>query len=173
MLADFEIRDALNWGEIIIYPYPADMHFQPASVDVHLGNRFGRLKIGLNPQHLTDPSNIEYVETSSYLLGPHEFVLAQLKQKLTLSDSIVARIEGKSSIGRKGVAIHVTAGFVDPGWDGYLTLEIVNQSNQTYFLCAGDPIGQLAFDKISPVHRPYGDPSLGSHYQGSASVRGS
>ena len=176
MLSDVEIRAALAQGEIVIYPPPVDSDIQPASIDVHLGSRIGILlqPISEIATRLTEPSNISYQEIIEFVLIPKAFILAQLAERVTLSSGIVARIEGKSSIGRKGVAIHVTAGFVDPGWDGILTLEIYNASNIPYILRPGDPIGQLAFDRlVIPSERPYGHKDLGSHFQGSDEVKGS
>ena len=175
MLSDGEIREALEKKWIVIDPFPEDHQIQPASVDVHLGGRFGRLfKEGRQPPPLTDTSRVDYFDHKVTVLRPGQFLLAQLAERLTLNSSIIARIEGKSSVGRKGVAIHTTAGFVDPGWDGYLTIERFNASDIPYALRAGDPIAQLAFDKLAvPALRPYGHEELNSHYQQSTSVQGS
>lgn len=174
MLSDIDIVKAIKAGEIVIDPRPSSKQIQPASVDVHLGRKFGRLKKTRSTQLLTDPSDVEYFERDNIALHPGKFLLGQLAERLTINGAISCRIEGKSSIGRKGVAIHVTAGFVDPGWDGYLTIEIFNASNITYILKEGDPIAQLAFYELkTPAKRPYGHPDLNSHYQGSEEVRGS
>ena len=174
MLSDVQIREALIKKHIVIEPSPADVDIQPASVDVHLGRKFGRLKNERPVYRLTDASDVEYFERDNITLRPGEFVLGQLAESVTINESHIARIEGKSSIGRKGIAIHVTAGFVDPGWSGILTLEIFNASQVVYILTAGDPIAQLAFDKLStPSARPYGHSELNSHYQYSEEVKGS
>lgn len=176
MLSDNEIRAAIDRGAIIIDPPPEDHDFQPASVDVHLGSRFGILILpfGDQPIRITDTNQVNYIEAESIAILPGAFMLGHIAERLTLSPQYVARIEGKSSLGRKGLAIHVTAGFVDPGWDGNLTIEIFNASQVTYLLKAGDTIAQLAFDRMrTPSDRPYGHPDLKSHYQGSNTVTGS
>lgn len=174
MLSDTQIRAALNLREIIIEPPPRDEDIQPASVDVHLGHKFGHLQKKNSIYRLTDQSDVVYVERDSITLKPGQFVLGQLAESLTLNASHIARIEGKSSVGRKGIAIHVTAGFVDPGWSGILTIEIFNVSDVSYILTPGDPIAQLAFDKLTvPSQRPYGHSELNSHYQRSEGVKGS
>lgn len=174
MLSDIEIRAAMNLGDIRIEPEPEDRDIQPASIDVHLGARFGLLQrqdFIIVP--LTAPSKVRYFDATEIVLGPGQFALGQLAERVTLSARMVARIEGKSSNGRKGLAIHVTAGFVDPGWDGILTVELFNASQITYLLRAGDPIGQLAFDALNiPAARPYGHKELDSHYQNSEAVKG-
>lgn len=174
MLSDVEIWEAMETGDIKLDPPPKRSARQPASIDVHLGNRFGALIHPGHPVRLTDPSTVDYVMADEVVLRPRAFVLAQLQERLTLSARMVARIEGKSSNGRKGLAIHVTAGFVDPGWDGILTIELFNTSSIVYILKAGDPIGQLAFSRLEvAAARPYGHEELGSHFQGSDEVRGS
>ena len=174
MLSDVQIREALIRKQIVIDPSPADADIQPASVDVHLGRKFGRLRKKQSIYKLTDASDVDYFEFNYITLRPGEFILGQLAESVTINESHIARIEGKSSIGRKGIAIHVTAGFVDPGWSGILTLEIFNASQIVYILTAGDPIAQLAFDNLSiPSARPYGHPQLNSHYQHSQEVKGS
>ena len=174
MLSDVQIREAIIRKQIIIDPSPEDAAIQPASVDVHLGRKFGRLKDERSVYKLTDASDVVYFDRDYITLRPGQFILGQLAESVTINDSHIARIEGKSSIGRRGIAIHSTAGFVDPGWSGILTLEIFNASQIVYILAAGDPIAQLAFDKLSiPSARPYGHPELNSHYQHSEEVRGS
>lgn len=177
VLSDVEIREALAQGSIKVFPTPIDRDIQPASIDVHLGSRFGQLVSNDGaPRRLTAPSDVKYIDIGDkgeYVLYPGEFVIGHLLETVAIDASLVARIEGKSSNGRRGVAIHVTAGFVDPGWDGVLTVELYNASNITYSLCKGDPIGQLAFDRlVVPSARPYGHKDLGSHYQNSISVGG-
>ncbi len=172
MLSDGQIRHALKQGWIKLDPYPEDKDIQPASIDVHLGNRFGGLKPIRGAIHLNRPSEVLWMTGKELILHPHEFALAHIKERLTLKANFVARIEGKSSIGRRGIAIHVTAGFVDPGWDGNLTIELFNASQQTYILCEGDAIGQLAFDRLTAASlRPYGHKELGSHYQGATEAQ--
>ena len=110
---------------------------------------------------------VEITSYGGFLLEPGEFVLASTIEELTLPDDIAARIEGKSSLGRVGLMIHSTAGFVDPGWTGQLTLELSNIGRMPILLRYGMRIGQLSFNRLSsPVERLYGHPELGSKYQG-------
>lgn len=159
MLSDADIRKALVSDRIRLDPWPPDDCIQPASVDVHLA-----AKILIEGQEFDCTEGIE--------LPPHTFALGSLLERLTLSDMIVCRVEGKSSNGRKGLGVHITAGFVDPGWDGNLTLEFFNFSRTPIHLKAGMKIAQLAFDQlITPAIRPYGSAGLGSHYQGDTSAQ--
>ena len=101
------------------------------------------------------------------MIHPGEFVLGRTEEWVELPDDIVARIEGKSSLGRLGLIVHATAGFVDPGWKGTLTLEITNLTRVPIVLWPGKPIAQLSFMTLdAPAERPYGHPELGSHYAG-------
>ena len=110
---------------------------------------------------------VEVREGEPFILHPGEFVLGATAERVRLPDDLVARLEGKSSLGRLGLLIHSTAGYVDPGWDGYLTLELSNVANLPIALYAGMRIGQISFFRMSsPVERPYGSESLGSKYQG-------
>src|SRR5512135_2174376 len=102
-----------------------------------------------------------------FIPQPGEFVLGATLERVAVPDDLVARLEGKSSLGRLGLLIHSTAGYVDPGWDGYLTLELSNVANLPITLYYGMKIGQISFFRMSsPVDRPYGSPELGSKYQG-------
>lgn len=102
-----------------------------------------------------------------FILHPHEFVLGITLERVRLPDNVVGRLEGKSSLGRLGLLIHSTAGFVDPGWNGRLTLELANILNLPITLYPGMPVAQISFmDLTTPVERPYGSPSLLSKYQG-------
>jgi dCTP deaminase len=102
-----------------------------------------------------------------FILHPGEFVLGSTFERVALPDDLVARLEGKSSLGRLGLLIHSTAGYVDPGWDGHLTLELSNVANLPITLLDGMKIGQISFQRLSsPVDRAYGDPALGSRYRG-------
>ena len=172
VLSDRSIREALREGRIGIEPCdPADI--QPASVDVHLADRFQVFRNSRYPY--IDPSTeqaglMEIVESTTeepFVLHPGEFVLGATVERVTLGNDIVARLEGKSSLGRLGLLIHSTAGYVDPGWEGTLTLELSNVANLPIVLSPGMSIGQLSFFALStPVDRPYGTPGLGSKYQG-------
>ena len=110
---------------------------------------------------------VEVKPDEQFILHPGEFVLGSTLERVALPDDLVARLEGKSSLGRLGLLIHSTAGYVDPGWDGNLTLELSNVANLPITLFDGMKIGQISFQRLSsPVERAYGDPSLGSRYRG-------
>ena len=172
VLSDRSIKEKVLAGRIRIEPLDPD-DIQPSSVDVHLAERFQVFRNSRYPY--IDPSVeqsglMEMVTASAeapFVLHPGEFVLGATVERLVLPDDIVARLEGKSSLGRLGLLIHSTAGYVDPGWDGTLTLELSNVANLPIVLTPGMPIGQLSFMRMTtPVERPYGTPGLGSRYQG-------
>ena len=172
VLSDRDIRAAIESGEVVIRPYdPADL--QPSSVDLHLdrrfrvfrNNRYAFIDVRSPQPDLTELLTIENDEP--FILHPGEFVLGQTHEWVELPDDLVARLEGKSSLGRLGLLIHSTAGYVDPGWKGNLTLELSNVANLPIALYYGMKIGQISFFKMSsPVDRPYGSKELGSKYQG-------
>jgi dCTP deaminase len=157
---------------VVIRPYdPADL--QPSSVDLHLdhsfrvfrNNRYPFIDVRQKQPDLTELLTIGADEP--FILHPGEFVLGQTLEWVELPTDLVARLEGKSSLGRLGLLIHSTAGYVDPGWKGNLTLELSNVANLPIALYFGMKIGQISFFRMtSPVERPYGSPSLGSKYQG-------
>jgi len=110
---------------------------------------------------------VEATQEEPFVLHPGEFVLAATVETLALPDDVVARLEGKSSLGRLGLLIHSTAGYIDPGWEGTITLELSNVANLPILLTPGMAIGQVSFMMMTtPVDRPYGSPGLGSRYQG-------
>jgi len=172
VLADRDIRAALDAGRVRIDPYdPRDL--QPSSVDLHLdrrfrvfrNNRYAYIDVRAPQPDLTELLTI--ADDEPFILHPGEFVLGQTQEWVELPDDLVARLEGKSSLGRLGLLIHSTAGYVDPGWKGNLTLELSNVANLPIALYFGMRIGQISFFKMSsPVERPYGSPELGSKYQG-------
>ena len=172
VLSDRSIKEQLLAGRIRIEPCDPD-DIQPSSVDLHLWTRFQVFRNSRYPY--IDPAMeqsglMELVEASRedpFVLHPGEFVLGATVERIVLPDDIVARLEGKSSLGRLGLLIHSTAGYVDPGWDGTLTLELSNVANLPIVLTPGMPIGQISFNQMTtPVERPYGTPGLGSKYQG-------
>ena len=172
ILSDRDIRAELAAGRIVIDPFDADA-VQPSSVDVHLDNRFRVFRNSRYPYidvRTEQPELTEMVEIAGdepFILHPGEFVLGSTFERVALPDDLVARLEGKSSLGRLGLLIHSTAGYVDPGWDGHLTLELSNVANLPITLYDGMKIGQISFQRLSsPVERAYGDPSLGSRYRG-------
>ena len=172
VLSDRDIRAAIEAGEIVIRPYdPQDL--QPSSVDLHLDRRFRVFRNNRYPyidvRH-PQPDLTELVSVADdepFILHPGEFVLGQTLEWVELPNDIVARLEGRSSLGRLGLLIHSTAGYVDPGWKGNLTLELSNVANLPIALYYGMSIGQISFFKMSsPAERPYGSPELRSKYQG-------
>ena len=172
ILSDRDIRDQIGAGRIVIEPFQPDA-VQPSSVDLHLDRRF---RVFANSRHPyidvreAQPDLTELVEIDEqapFILHPGEFVLGSTLERVALPDDLVARLEGKSSLGRLGLLIHSTAGYVDPGWDGNLTLELSNVANLPITLYWGMKIGQISFQRMSsPVERSYGDQALGSKYQG-------
>ena len=172
ILSDRDLRKAIGNGDIVIDPFD-DACIQPSSVDVRLDRLFrvfrnhtaGIIDVKVDLTDLTEL--IEIPADGVFMLHPGEFVLGSTEERVALPDDIVARIEGKSSLGRLGLLIHSTAGFVDPGWDGHVTLELANVASLPITLYPGMKIGQLSFMRMtSPADRPYGKGALGSKYQG-------
>jgi dCTP deaminase len=169
VLSDGTIRRLVDAGRIVIDPWDPEL-VQPASVDLRLGNSFrvfhnhrtSAIDLREPPTNLT-----EAVTGEMFVIHPGEFVLGVTEEYVELPDDIVARIEGKSSLGRLGLIVHATAGFVDPGVKGTLTLEITNLTRVPIKLYPGLLIAQLSFMTLdAPAERPYGSEALGSHYQG-------
>ena len=172
ILCDRTIRTLVGSGEIVIDPFE-DSYVQPASVDVRIDDTFLIFRrhacSEIDPTNLPDDlmDRVRIGSGKAFVLHPGEFVLGTTLERLTLPHYIVARIEGKSSLGRLGLLIHATAGFVDPGWMGQLTLELSNVSPIPILLWPGMKIGQLSFIKMDGLAEyPYGHPALGSRYQG-------
>lgn len=169
ILCDWQISRAVEDGEIDIWPWD-DKMLQPASVDVRLSNRFRHFRSceSIDPTKISSDLTYEkVVEDGQYLtLLPGQFVLGCTLERVKLTRTFAARIEGKSSIARLGVIVHSTAGFVDPGFYGQLTLEISNLNSSPVLLRPSMRVAQLSFMKILEPNFSYGDPELGSHYQG-------
>ena len=172
VLSDGTIRRLVEEGRIRIDPWDPGM-VQPASVDLRLGpsfrvfhnHRVAAIDLDDPPENLTESVVVE--DDEPFVIHPGEFVLGRTQEWVSIPDDIVARIEGKSSLGRLGLIVHATAGFVDPGFEGTLTLEITNLTRVPIKLYANRPIAQLSFMTLDrPAERPYGHPDLGSHYQG-------
>jgi dCTP deaminase len=172
ILSDRTIREELAAGRILIDPLdPADI--QPSSVDLRL-DRFFRvfrnhtsrvIDVREDQENLTELVEIRAEE--AFILHPGEFVLGSTAERVTLPTDLVARLEGKSSLGRLGLLIHSTAGFVDAGWDGHLTLELSNVATLPITLYPGMKIGQISFLRMTtPADSPYGSAAVGSKYQG-------
>lgn len=172
VLSDVTIRLELAKGRILIDPCDGD-DIQPSSVDLHLGTDFQVFRNSRYPyiDPLREQPGLTEAVTASvaepFVLHPSEFVLGTTIERIALPEDIVGRLEGKSSLGRLGLLIHSTAGYVDPGWDGKLTLELSNVANLPILLVPGMKIGQISFSQMTtPVDRPYGHPELGSKYMG-------
>src|SRR3954468_5317282 len=172
VLSDGTIRRLVASGQIKIEPWDAEL-VQPASVDLRLGDSFrvfhnhraSAIDLRDPPQHLTEEVTIS--GDQPFVIHPGEFALGRTLEWVELPDDIVARIEGKSSLGRLGLIVHATAGFCDPGWRGTLTLELNNLTRVPIKLYPGLLIAQLSFMGLDrPAEKPYGSPELGSHYQG-------
>lgn len=172
VLSDKTIQDELSAGRIVIEPVDFE-DIQPSSVDLHLGDDFQVFRNSRYPY--IDPAREQIGLTERvgasveepFVLHPGEFALGTTVEHIGLPDDIVGRLEGKSSLGRLGLLIHSTAGYVDPGWKGRLTLELSNVANLPIVLTPGMKIGQISFSRMTtPVERPYGHPGLGSKYQG-------
>ncbi len=171
LLSDKDIKQEIASDRVKLEPYSEDM-VQPASVDIRL-DRFFRTFENHKYQFIDpredqqDMTRLVEVEASEpFVLHPGEFVLGSTFEVVTLPDDIAARVEGKSSLGRLGLLTHATAGFIDPGFSGHVTLELSNVSNLPVTLWPGMKIGQLCFIKMSSAsEHPYGSNVYGSRYQ--------
>jgi dCTP deaminase len=172
VLSDRTLRTEIDKGRIIIEPL-GEGCIQPASVDLHLdrqilvfqNNRVPYVDIRAQTERLTDMVTIG--DDDPFMLHPGEFVLGSTLEHVEVPDDLVARLEGKSSLGRIGLLIHSTAGYVDPGWKGHLTLELSNVSKLPITLYHRMKIGQISFLRLTePAERLYGSKELGSKYQG-------
>ena len=172
VLSDRDIRRDLSGGKLRIDPL-GEGAVQPASVDLRLGRELLVFQNHLMPyidikqpmSHLTSPVEID--EINPFVLHPGEFVLGVTLEYVVLPDDLVGRLDGKSSLGRLGLVVHSTAGFVDPGWKGNLTLELSNLANLPIYLYFGMKVSQISFMRLSsPAEHPYGSSVLGSKYQG-------
>ena len=172
VLSDGTIRELVEAGRIKIDPWDREL-VQPASVDLRLGDSFRvfhnhrttAIDLRQPPTNLTE--EVIAGDEEGFVIHPGEFCLGRTLEWVELPDDIVARIEGKSSLGRLGLIVHATAGFCDPGWRGTLTLELNNLTRVPIKLYPGLLIAQLSFMTLDrAAERPYGSSELGSHYQG-------
>ncbi len=172
ILSDVTIREELAAGRIIIEPL-GESTVQPSSVDLRVDRYFRVFRNDTTP--FIDPKEpqedltelVEVTDGGAFILHPGEFVLGSTLERVGLPDDLVARLEGKSSLGRLGLLIHSTAGFVDAGWDGHLTLELSNVANLPIAIYPGMKIGQISFLRMTtPADNPYGSGAAGSKYQG-------
>ena len=172
LLSDRDIKAELDTERVRIDPYDPGM-IQPSSIDVRL-DKFFRL-FDNHKYPVIDPAKdqpeltrlVEVDPEDGFVLHPGEFVLGSTLETVSLPDDLAARVEGKSSLGRLGLLTHATAGFVDPGFSGHVTLELSNVATLPIILWPGMKIGQLCFFRLStPAENPYGSAKYGSHYQG-------
>ena len=172
LLSDRDIKAELGAGRIRLDPYQPEM-IQPSSIDVRL-DRYFRLFDNHKYPYI-DPAEdqpdltrlIETQPDEPFILHPGEFVLGSTYELISLPDDVAARLEGKSSLGRLGLLTHSTAGFIDPGFSGHVTLELSNVATLPIKLWPGMKIGQLCFFQLSsPAERPYGSGEYSSRYQG-------
>jgi dCTP deaminase len=172
ILSDVSLREAIASGRIGIEPFDDEM-IQPSSIDVRVDSWFRVFRNHTAPvidvkRDMRDLTElVEIDDDGVFLLHPGEFALGSTRERVRVPDDLVARIEGKSSLGRLGLLIHSTAGFVDAGWDGHITLELANVASLPITIYPGMKIGQISFMTMTtPADRPYGRGALGSKYQG-------
>lgn len=172
LLSDRDLRAEIEAGRLVLDPYDAEL-IQPSSVDVRL-DRYFRVFNNQQYTHI-DPATqqddltvlVEPKGDDPFVLHPGEFVLGSTLEVVTLPDNLAGRLEGKSSLGRLGLLTHATAGFIDPGFNGHITLEFSNAANLPVTLWPGMKIGQLCVFRLStPAEHPYGSEIYGSRYQG-------
>lgn len=175
ILSDKTIKEYLKEGKIVIDPLKDEKQIQPSSVDMRLGDEFKVFKVIRKPY--IDPKDEEdvssYMESSTveegeaFIIHPNEFALATTLEYVKLPDDLVARVEGRSSMGRLGVTMHVTAGFIDPGFEGKITLEISNIGAMPVALYPYQRVCQIVFETMTtPSELPYGHPDRNSKYMG-------
>lgn len=173
ILSDKTIKEYLEEGKIVIDPLKDEQQIQPSSVDMRLGDEFKVFKVIRKPY--IDPKDeediAEYMESSTvpegeaFIIHPNEFALATTQEYVKVPHDLVARVEGRSSMGRLGVTMHVTAGYVDPGFEGRITLEISNIGAMPVALYPGQRVCQLVFETMTtPAELPYGHPKRNSKY---------
>jgi dCTP deaminase len=174
ILSDRTLREQLAAGRIVIEPFDETL-IQPSSIDVRISNLFrvfrnhtrGVIDVKQDMTALTEMVEIPDDGTQAFMLHPGEFVLGSTLERVAVPDDLVARIEGKSSLGRLGLLIHSTAGFIDAGFDGHVTLELANVASLPITLYPGMKIGQVSFMQMTtPADQPYGKGAKGSKYQG-------
>ncbi|MDG1188043.1 MAG: dCTP deaminase [Ilumatobacter sp.] len=178
ILSDRTLREQLNAGRIVIDPLDETL-IQPSSIDVRISNLFrvfrnhtrGVIDVKQDLTDLTEliemPASLDGNDTAAFMLHPGEFVLGSTLERVGVPGDLVGRVEGKSSLGRLGLMIHSTAGFIDAGFDGHITLELANVASLPITLYPGMKIGQISFmEMTSPADKPYGQGATGSKYQG-------
>lgn len=178
MLSDQSILKALHEGAIVLESEVETECLQPASIDVHLGDTLTLFTEAVNEidptKHQPELTIKKKIPELGFSLMPGEFVLGTTVEELTLNEDFSAEVTGKSSLARLGLLVHATAGFIDPGFSGKVTLEIANLNRKPIRLRAGMKIGQFKFFRLdTPCLRPYGTPGLSSRYQGQSDVTAS
>lgn len=175
MLSDGTIRKLLHNKDLVIDPAPMDTDIQPASVDVRLDSAFARLDhhgFGfIDPIEGAEAHTVKF-ESEAFYLRPGDFILGSTIERVEIPKDLICQVNGKSSLGRMGLQVHATAGFVDPGFKGNITLELSNVATLPILLRKDMRIAQLTFMYLDkPALRPYGTPGLGSKYQNQESVQ--
>jgi dCTP deaminase len=178
ILSDRTLREQIAAGKIVIEPYDERL-VQPSSIDVRISHLFrvfrnhtaGVIDVKQDMTTLTEliemPVGADGVGDEPFMLHPGEFVLGSTLERVAVPDDLVGRVEGKSSLGRLGLLIHSTAGFIDSGFDGHITLELANVASLPITLYPGMKIGQISFMQMTtPAEHPYGKGAKGSKYQG-------
>jgi dCTP deaminase len=172
ILSDHSIKEGIADGRIVMTPYDESL-IQPASIDIRLGGQFRVFRnykySCIDPKALQEDLTelVEVGDNEPFIVHPGEFILGNTVERVKLGNDLVGRVEGKSSLGRLGLIIHATAGYIDPGFDGNITLELSNVANLPIRLYPGMKVGQISFFAMTtPADRPYGHPSLGSKYKG-------
>ncbi|MDX2382062.1 MAG: dCTP deaminase [Acidimicrobiia bacterium] len=172
ILSDRTLREQLSAGRVVVDPLDESL-IQPSSIDVRISNLFrvfrnhtrAVIDVKQDMEDLTEL--IEIVDDEAFMLHPGEFVLGSTLERIGVPDDLVGRVEGKSSLGRLGLLIHSTAGFIDAGFDGHITLELANVASLPITLYPGMKIGQISFMQMTtPADNPYGSGAKGSKYQG-------
>lgn len=168
------MREAIAAGRIVIDPLDETL-IQPCTIDVRISHLFrvfrnhtaGVIDVKRDMSGLTEMVEIPEDGSQPFMLHPGEFVLGSTLERVVIADDLVASIDGKSSLGRLGLLIHSTAGVIDPGFDGHITLELANVATLPITLYAGMKVGQISFMQMTtPADQPYGRGALGSKYQG-------
>ncbi|OWT33284.1 dCTP deaminase [Methanobrevibacter sp. 87.7] len=182
ILSDKDLKEYINNGKIVIDPLKDQEQIQPSSVDMRLGDEFKVFRVIRKPY--IDPKDDDdlasYMESitvnndDAFIIHPGEFALATTYEYVKVPDDLVARVEGRSSMGRLGVTMHVTAGYIDPGFEGKITLEISNIGAMPVALYPGQRVCQLVFETMTnPAEKPYGHPDRNSKYMGQKSPESS
>lgn len=177
ILADASIRAHVEAGRLLIEPYDPSL-VQPASVDVRLGRQFRVMRTNrlthIDPMTANDGlmDLVDVPDGEQFVLHPGEFALGHTAETFTLPDDLVGIVNGKSSLGRLGLQVHATAGYVDPCFSGTIVLELSNVATLPIVLRPGMKVAQMVFSKMDrPAERPYGHPELGSKYQGQSGAQ--